>query len=272
MDILQFAQFDPVTAAFLAAPGIAKGVKGLWNAFNPIKKRRSGLEQRYISQLQRRGRKGAYTPGMQREFVSQTSRAVGQQADIAKTYQQGMVARQGLENSAVATQVGAGIDQNRMAQVAQAARAIALRNEKSKIGAQDQLGQIGRQDSQQQYYEALNARRDTDKAVQGIADVIPTIGGLREDAVNKLPAGTTAGGTKQSVSTPVSGNVNSIEMTSNNAGIKEFEDSIGIPFLEFRKKPINEQVQIINSYIDELGKTDPYAAEGFTALIKSLGF
>jgi len=167
----------PAIAWALAAPAIAKGVSSLGNYFNPVKYKKSGFEKNYISELQRRTREGVLTGGMQREIVSQTSRAASQFADIGKSQVQGTVTNQGLENSAVMTQSTMGIDAERIRRVAEAARKISLKNQMSKVAAQDTLGGYGMSESRRMYGMALQRRGDLTSAINSAGSAAGTIAG-----------------------------------------------------------------------------------------------
>lgn len=166
---------NPV-ALMLAAPAIAKGISGLVNYANPVKYKRSGLEEDYVRELKRRSKEGIYSPGMQREMVSQTSRAASQMADVGKTQTQGNIVSQGLENSAVMNQATAGIDAERIRRVAEAARKISLQNQMSKIGAQDALGQYGMQQTAGRYQRALARRGNLTSAINATGEAVAAYG------------------------------------------------------------------------------------------------
>ncbi len=167
----------PAIAWALAAPSIAKGVSSLGNYFNPVKYKKSGLEKDYLSELQRRSKEGVLTGGMQREIVSQTSRGASQMADIGKSQVQGNIVRSGLENSAVMNQATAGLDAERIRRVAEAARQISLKNQMSKVSAQDALGQYGMNETQRMYAMALKRRGDLTSAINSAGSAIGSIAG-----------------------------------------------------------------------------------------------
>lgn len=161
----------------LAAPSIAKGVSSLGNYFNPVKYQKSGLEKNYLSELQRRSREGVLTKSMQREVSSQTSRAANQMADVGKSQVQGTVTGQGLENSAVMTQSTMGIDAERIRRVAEAARQISLKNQMSKVSAQDALGAYGMDETKRMYQHALDRRGNLTSAINSTGSAVGTIAG-----------------------------------------------------------------------------------------------
>jgi hypothetical protein len=167
----------PAIAWALAAPAISKTVSSLGNYFNPVKYKKSGLEKDYLSELQRRSKEGVLTGGMQREIVSQTSRAANQMADIGKSQVQGNIVRSGLENSAVMHQSTAGIDAERIRRVAETARQISLKNQMSKVGAQDALGQYGMDETKRKYSMALKRRGDLTNAVNSAGSAVGSIAG-----------------------------------------------------------------------------------------------
>lgn len=167
----------PAIAWALAAPAIAKGVSSLGNYFNPVKYKKSGFEKNYISELQRRTREGVLTGGMQREIVSQTSRAASQFADIGRSQVQGTVTNQGLENSAVMTQSTMGIEVARDRRVAEAARKISLKNQMFKVGAQNTLGAYGMAETKRKYGMELTKRAHLTSAINSAGSAVGTIAG-----------------------------------------------------------------------------------------------
>ena len=145
---------EPLTAALIYGGskllgGLAKGT------MKTPKYRQSAGERAYISELQRRTRQGIYTPGMQKEMLSRTSSVASQQADIGRQNVLGQITRQGLENSAVATEQTAAIEVARQRKIAEAARRISLENQLSKVKATDMLGEHGIRMSKNKYMDAL---------------------------------------------------------------------------------------------------------------------
>lgn len=145
---------DPLTMALVVGGsklvgGLAKGMQR-----TPRYSQSSG-EKAYMNELQRRAQQGVYTPGMQREMLSQTSSVASQQADIGRQNVLGQVTRQGLENSAVAAEQTAAIEVARQRKIAEAARRISLENQLSKVKATDMLGEHGIRMSKNKYMDAL---------------------------------------------------------------------------------------------------------------------
>lgn len=145
---------EPLTAALIYGGskllgGLAKGT------MKTPKYRQSAGERAYISELQRRTHQGIYTPGMQKEMLSRTSSVASQQADIGRQNVLGQITRQGIENSAVATEQTAAIEVARQRQIAEAARRISLENQLSKVKAADMLGEHGIRMSKNKYMDAL---------------------------------------------------------------------------------------------------------------------
>jgi hypothetical protein len=115
----------------------------------------SSEEKAYMDELLRRSQYGIYTPGMQKEMLSQTSSVASQQADIGKQSVLGQITRQGLENSAVAPEQTAAIEVARQRKIAETARRISLENQLSKVKAADMLGEHGIRMSKNKYMDAL---------------------------------------------------------------------------------------------------------------------
>jgi len=90
---------------------------------------------------------------------------------------QGTVTNQGLENSAVMTQSTMGIDAERIRRVAEAARKISLKNQMSKVAAQDTLGGYGMSESRRMYGMALQRRGDLTSAINSAGSAAGTIAG-----------------------------------------------------------------------------------------------
>ena len=163
--ILEFAQFDPVTLAWMAAPKVVSGLRSLWKGAHPSKRVRRAAEKAYRTRLWKRGKEGVYDAGNMREIISKVGRTASGVAEKGKTWIQGLMAKQGLENSAVAGQVGAKYDMDVSKQVSNAARDIAVKNIDTKVKAQDQMGEIGFGDTEFDYKRKLRQRANIDKGL-----------------------------------------------------------------------------------------------------------
>lgn len=99
---------------------------------------RSPYEQEWLSMLRRRMKKGALPV---REMMQRVSSRVGEQGQVARQRAQGYAASQGLEHSGVAASMTGMVDAQMLRAIADQARAIAIQNEMTKTGAQQEFGQ-----------------------------------------------------------------------------------------------------------------------------------
>lgn len=132
--------------------GVGKAA-GWWGQPKIPGRKRSPLETGYISELERRSKEGIYTPGMQQEVISQVSGRAAEVGARQKADIYGQLSRQGLESSIVSQYATRGTDRDVLTKVSEVAREIALRNQMSKVGAQDVLGGIGLERTRENYQD-----------------------------------------------------------------------------------------------------------------------
>ena len=125
------------------AKGIGK-YSGLGQLFGGSKTRLSEIqseeEKQYLANLQSRQRKGTIDVD---ELNQVMGRTVGNQRQLQRTQQQGMMIQQGMANSIVAQELARKTDRETLASLADESRRISMLNEQSKIKAQDMLGEYG---------------------------------------------------------------------------------------------------------------------------------
>jgi len=153
---------------------IYQGGKLLYNWLNPVQRTQSPAESAYRKILQKRATQGVYSPSQQNQMLQSTAQTTAQTASNALTKTEGRLTSAGIKNSGVLNQAEGRIQAERMRTIANQARAIAMSNAESKVRAQDKLGEIGFQDTERDYQDAL-ARRTN--ATGGIDDIASTLVG-----------------------------------------------------------------------------------------------
>ena len=188
--IVEFAQFDPVTLAWMAAPKVISGIRSLWKGANPIKRKRSGEETEYRKRLFDRSKKGIYDEGNMREILSGMSRRVGEAARVGKQATMGQLTRQGLENSAVAPEMVAGIDRGLAVSVSESARDLETKNIGEKIKAQNQMGELGFKDTDEMFRSKMQQRKDFDAGYSSLVGGVTDYATGRRGHMPNQPPGT----------------------------------------------------------------------------------
>lgn len=155
------------SAAIKYGPSLYQLGRGLFGGGGAPGIKRSPLETGYIEELQRRSREGVLTPGMQQEVISQVSGRVSEVGARQKADVYGQLTRQGLETSIVAQYATKGIDRDVLTKVSEVAREIALRNQMSKVGAQDVLGGIGLERTREEYQARLVGWQQRQQDISG---------------------------------------------------------------------------------------------------------
>ena len=154
----------------------------------------SPLEQQYTNFLQQQSKTGMGQPAMNM-MMNQSSRAINPMVNQIQAGNTGRAITQGIEGSGVVAQQNLQANALGVGQMAQTARDIALNNERIKNTAQDKLGRIGVDRTNQNYKAALsnyNAdRANTSSLVSDIAGFAGTalenkqMGNAKTEALKK---------------------------------------------------------------------------------------
>lgn len=142
---------EPMTMAALAylAKGgydIYSGWKGKKDSTRRLGKLTGGYmqkspeEEQFLAMLKNRMEKGALPVQAMMRGVSAD---IGEHGGEARQKALGFAASRGLEGSGVAASLAGKADADTIQAIARQARAIAIQNEMTKVGAQDQYGQYG---------------------------------------------------------------------------------------------------------------------------------
>ena len=106
--------------------------------------KKSPYEQEWLTMLRKRMTEGALPT---REMVQRVSSQVGETGQVARQKAQGYAASRGLEHSGVAASMTGQVDASMLRSIADQARAIAIQNEMTKTGAQQEFGQYAQGES-----------------------------------------------------------------------------------------------------------------------------
>lgn len=147
-------------------------------------KEKSPYEQEWLSMLRKRMTEGALPT---REMMQRVSSQAGEQGQVARQRAMGYASSRGLEHSGVAASMAGRVDAQTLRTIADQARAIAIQNEMTKTGAEQEFGQYAQgesdlirqlatmkygaeQDIQSQFYGGLaGAAGDIGAGMQGYA-------------------------------------------------------------------------------------------------------
>ncbi len=187
----------PIVAALYAGGTAISAASKLWGAHQQKKKSKKALgrlsesylkkspyEQEWLSMLRKRMTEGALPT---REMMQRVSSQVGETGQVARQRAQGYAASRGLEHSGVAASMTGQVEAQTLRSIADQARAIAIQNEMTKTGAQQEFGQYAQgesdlirqlatmkygaeEDIQSQYYSGVTgAAGDVGAGMQGYA-------------------------------------------------------------------------------------------------------
>ena len=173
----------------MAKLSLFKPFKTMWNYAKPINRphyKKSDREKQYGQTVDKWKEEGQYSPGMQREVVSDTTRTAADAYHQTVGDVRGQTYASGLQNSAVTPQITASMGNTRTKTAADTARAISLMNESSKIDAENLSYGIGKRDSDirygnkmAQYKDRKDRRADADEyfdqADQNVNELIKLI-------------------------------------------------------------------------------------------------
>ena len=190
--------FSAASKAWGASQQKKKSKKAL-GRFEGAFRQKSPYEQEWLTMLRKRMTEGALPT---REMMQRVSSQVGETGQVARQRAQGYAASRGLENSGVAASMTGQVEAGMLRSIADQARAIAIQNEMTKTGAQQEFGQYAQGESdlirqlasmkygaeegmQSQYYSGMTgAAEDVGQGISGIAEL-----GLKKQYYDDLSGG-----------------------------------------------------------------------------------
>ncbi len=173
-----------------------KGSKGALGRLEKSYLKKSPLETEWLAMLRKRMTEGALPT---REMMQRVSSQVGETGQVARQKAQGYAASRGLEHSGVAASMTGQVEASMLRSIADQARAIAIQNEMTKTGAQQEFGQYaqgesglirqlatmkygGEEDIRSQYYSGMTgAAGDVGAGISGFGAMQMGQQGVDED-------------------------------------------------------------------------------------------
>ena len=171
---------DPLTMMTLAYGGKALGdvIQGgfQWAGAKKMSQK-TPAEQARLSYLKKLSKEGAIPPDQQSKLLALANRPAFNIANTSKANMMGNLTNQGLENSVVATQVGADMDASMARGMSDRAMSLGVQNEMSKNEFANQYHQenaLLTRGLMEQKYKAYGEARD--KMLGGITDMADVYG------------------------------------------------------------------------------------------------